>query len=87
MPVAAVLKVFTNAMFNIFASFDRAVKDNQAETFRINNTDFEFSWESKYELLDKKLTDNSQIIVFREETTNWLKNYELEFSRFKTQIL
>ena len=57
--MAPVLKVLTNAMFNIFASFDRAVKDNQAETFRINNTDFEFFWESKYELLDKKLTNNS----------------------------
>ena len=39
MPVPSVLKVFADALFNILASFDRAVKYNQAEIFRINNAD------------------------------------------------
>ena len=51
MPVAAVLKVFDDALLEIFAAFDRALKYNQAETFRINNANSELSWESNYKLL------------------------------------
>ena len=84
MPVASVLKVFDDALFNILASFDRAVNYNQAEIFRINSSDSELSWESKYRLLEERLTNNPEVNVFREEANKWLINCKLEFSRFNT---
>ena len=53
MPVASNLKIFADALFNIFASFDSAVQINQAEIFRIINADSELFWENKYKLLEE----------------------------------
>ena len=72
-------------MFSILAPFDRAVKYNQAQIFRINNADSELSWESKYKLLEERLTDKPKFNDFRAESTIWSNNYKLEFSSLKNQ--
>ena len=83
--MASVLKLFADAMFSILAPFDRAVKYNQAQIFRINNADSELSWESKYKLLEERLTDKPKFNDFRAESTIWSNNYKLEFSCLKNQ--
>ena len=85
MPVSSNLKIFADALFSIFASFDSAVQINQAEIFRIINADSELSWESKYKLLEERLTDKPKFNDFRAESTIWSKNYKLEFSSLKNQ--
>ena len=72
-------------MCSILALFDRVVKYNQAQIFCINNADSELSWESKYKLLEERLTDKPKFNDFRAESTIWSKNYKLEFSSLKNQ--